>query len=62
MIWQEKFFVTTLDKDYDLEPVIWFKTRKEAEKEAKEWVKKYPEDQPIFVCEVLVIHGEEKEP
>ena len=62
MTWEEKFFVTSLTKDYDFEPIIWHKTRKQAEKDAKDWVKKYPEDQPIFVCQVLVIHGEDVEP
>jgi len=51
---EEKYFVCAINEGGELEPVIWFKTLKEAQKEAKEWKKKYPVDAPtIYVGEIL---------
>ena len=51
---EEKFFVFAINEDGELEPVIWFKTLKEAKKEAKEWKKKYPSDAPhVFIGQRL---------
>lgn len=56
---EEKYFVFAITEDGDLEPVIWFRTLKEAKAEAKEWKRKYPSDAPIYVGELLVVEKKE---
>lgn len=51
---EEKYFVFHVCDSPKFEPVIWFKTLKEAQKEAKEWKKRYHKDAPdVYIGEVL---------
>jgi len=51
---EEKYFVFQVCDSPKLEPVMWFKTLKAAQKEAKKWKKKWPEDaSDVYVGEVL---------
>jgi len=56
----EKYFVFSIE-DGHIEPVIWFKTLKQARKKAEDWKRKYPTDTSICIGKILFELKEEKE-